>query len=77
MIGVTYMQQKGVKKISKLAEVRKSKGLSQETLAKLSGVHRVTIARYETGKSFPNIRTLERLSDALKVKVGELIEKVG
>ena len=59
----------------KLAELRKSKGLSQEKLAKLSGVHRVTIARMETGKISPNIRTLEKLSAALKVKVSELIEK--
>lgn len=63
--------------ISRLAEVRKAKGLSQEKLAKLSGVHRVTIARYESGKCLPNIRTLERLSDALKVNLGELVEKVG
>jgi transcriptional regulator with XRE-family HTH domain len=46
-------------------------------LAKASGVHRVTIARMETGKISPNIRTLEKLSAALGVKVSELIEKAG
>ena len=60
--------------ISKLAILRKSKGLSQQKLAVLSGVHRVTIARIETGKLSPNIRTLEKLSDALKIPVRLLVE---
>ena len=68
---------KGGEHISALAIIRKSKGLSQDGLAKLSGVCRVTIARYETGKSTPNIRTLEKLSEALKVPVGKLLEKAG
>ena len=71
------MLQKGVTPISKLAQVRKAQGLSQERLAELSGVHRVSIARIETGEISPNIRTLEKLADALQVTVGELIEKAG
>ena len=68
---------KGVKPISKLAQVRKEQGLSQERLAELSGVHRVTIARIETGEISPNVRTLEKLSGALDVPVSELIERAG
>ena len=64
-------------KISKIAEMRKKRGLSQERLAELSGVHRVSIARYETGKASPNVRTLRRLADALKVSPEKLIEKAG
>ena len=60
----------------RLAQVRKSKGLSQEALAKLSGVHRVTIARIETGKASTKVDTLQRLSVALGVTVDELIEGV-
>ena len=67
----------GVTQISKLAQVRKAQGLSQERLAELSGVHRVSIARIETGEISPNIRTLEKLADALQVAVSELIEKAG
>ena len=63
--------------LQNLKRIRIEQGLSQEKLAKLSGVHRVTIARYESGKCLPNIRTLEMLSDALKVNLGELVEKVG
>lgn len=68
---------KGVTIISKLAQVRKEQGLSQERLAELSGVHRVTIARIETGEISPNVRTLEKLSGALDVPVSELIERAG
>ena len=71
------MLQKGVTQISKLAQVRKAQGLSQERLAELSGVHRVSIARIETGEISPNVRTLEKLADALGVAVSELIEKAG
>ena len=68
---------KGVDKISKLAQVRKEHGLSQERLAELSGVPRVTIARIESGEISPNVRTLEKLSGAMEVPVTELIEKAG
>ena len=61
--------------ILSLAEVRKAKGFTQESLAKRSGVHRVSIARYETGKASPNLRTLERLSDALGVPITALTKK--
>ena len=73
--GVSYLLQKGVTLISKLAQVRKAQGLSQAQLAEISGVHRVTIARIETWEISPNIRTLEKLADALRVTVTELIEK--
>ena len=61
----------------KLAQVRRDKGLSQEQLATLSGVHRVTIARFETGKANPNLQTLERLSAALGVPIDDLVDRVG
>ena len=72
------MLQKGVGKISKLAEVRKAMGHTQESLAAMSGVNRVTIARFETGKASPKLRTLKRLSKALGVPIDDLIdEKAG
>ena len=57
----------------RLAEVRKAKGISQERLARLSGVSRLTIARIETGITSPTIITLKKIADALCVTVGELI----
>ena len=61
----------------KLVTIRKAHGLSQERLSELSGVARVTIARYETGKISLTVRTLERLAKALGVPVYELIDQKG
>ena len=61
----------------KLAKVRASQGYTQSKLAELSGVHRVTIARIESGEISPNVRTLEKLAKALNVKVDELLGKAG
>ena len=62
--------------MSRLARLRKVKGVSQDRLSKLSGVSRVTIARIETGKSSPNLKTLELLANALKVPVIDIVEGV-
>jgi len=59
----------------KLAEIRKSRGLSQYALAELSGVSRVTIARIESGAYNPTLQTLEQLAAALGVTVGELVDR--
>ena len=55
----------GGESITKLAKVRKTQGLTQRKLAVMSGVHRVLIAKYETGVISPNVRNLKRLADAL------------
>ena len=62
--------------MSRLARLRKVKGVSQDRLSKLSGVSRVTIARIETGKSSPNLKTLELLANALKVPAIDIVEGV-
>lgn len=54
-----------------LAELRKSKNLTQRELAKRSGVSNVTIADYERGVKDTRNMTLRnaiRLADALKVR---------
>ena len=66
-----------MKTISKLAQVRKAKGLSQDRLAELSGVSRITISRIESGNESPRVRTLVLLSRALKVKLTDILEKAG
>ena len=69
-----HENRKGVA-IIRLAEIRKSRGLSQYALAELSGISRVTIARIETGKMNPTLQTLEQLAAALGVTVGELVDR--
>ena len=68
---------KGVDSISKLAQVRRKKGLSQVRLAELSGVSRITISRIESGKESPRVQTLQTLSRVLKVKLTDIVEKAG
>ena len=65
---------KGVVTISRLSRMRKIKGFSQDRLSKVSGVSRVTIARIESGASSPTSRTLEKIADALKVPVTDILE---
>ena len=57
----------------KLREIRKQKGLSQEQLAELSHVHRVSISMFENGKKNPNVDSLKRLANALDVSTDELL----
>ena len=45
---------------------RKALGLTQEQLAKLSGVRQETICRLETGLHSPTVRTVEKIERALK-----------
>lgn len=72
---VAYTKRKGVDRITRLAEVRRANGFTQEQLAAASGVHRVTIARLENGKASAKVETLERLAGALGVLVDDLIDK--
>ena len=60
-----------------LREIRKQKGMTQTALSKFSGVNRVCIAKYETGKNEPSLKTSEKLAAALGVTVDELIGKAG
>lgn len=65
--------------LEKLVPIRKRKGMTQEALSRASGIHRVTIAKYETGASSPRLSNLEKLAEALGVTVSELLgeEKAG
>ena len=59
---------------NRLRELRKSRGLTQGLLALKSGVHRTSIARYETGKNGMSEKNLIRIAGALNVSVDELIK---
>jgi transcriptional regulator with XRE-family HTH domain len=52
----------------KLAELRKKKGLTQEKLAELAGVHWTYIAKMEAGDRFPSSRLLLKLADIFDKK---------
>lgn len=58
----------------KLKQLRKSKGMNQEELARLSGVSRNSIVNWETGKRMPRADDITRLAMILGVSESELIE---
>ena len=58
--------------LSRLREERKRSRLTQEELALISGVARVTIARLETGTAKAKPETARKLSRALKVEPTDL-----
>jgi transcriptional regulator with XRE-family HTH domain len=73
-----------VKKISiserlakRLKKTRKSKGLSLEATAKLSGVSRSMLSQIERGESSPTVATLWSLTSALQVDFAGLLDEDG
>lgn len=58
-----------------IKKMRLTVGMSQEELAKASGVSRVAIARYETGERVPSVIIAARIANALGCKVDDLIKE--
>ena len=59
----------------KLKAARKQKCLSQAALGKLIGVRTQTISNWETGKSEPNLETINKLCEILNIPLYSLISK--
>lgn len=55
-----------------LKQIRKSKNITQETLAEMIGIHPRQISKIETGEHFPNSTTLENICISLSVSPKEL-----
>ena len=53
---------------------RKVRGLSQRALAERAGVGYVNIARLELGQTDPRLSTLQRLAEALGIRLVDLFE---
>jgi transcriptional regulator with XRE-family HTH domain len=58
----------------RLAEVRKSRGLTQEGLAEMLDISSVSITYLETGRRWPRLLTLQRIAKALKTNVADLFK---
>lgn len=61
--------------MGRIRQARRRAGLSQEELAKTSGVSPATVAQAELGHRQPQGRTLRKLATTLGVEVAELIEE--
>ncbi len=59
-----------------IKEKRAQMGVTQVQLAALAGMDPATLNRIEQGKANPNLKTIERLADALEVEVGDFFPKV-
>ncbi len=57
---------------SRLRELRRAKGWSQEELADLSGCHRTYIGMLERRRGNPSLRVLAVIAEALGVSTSEL-----
>ncbi len=57
-----------------LKRLRESKGWSQEQFAEEADIHRTYISDLERGARNPTIKIIEKLSVALGVKAGSLID---
>jgi len=62
------------RKLTQLRKIRRLRDLTQEELAKRSGVSLASIHKAETGASSPRLDTLEALAGALDVDVQDLIQ---
>ena len=63
----------------KLQQIRKAKGLTQEKLEELAGVHEKHISKLELGTYKPSFDTLNKVLTALDLKIDEVglnLEKV-
>jgi DNA-binding XRE family transcriptional regulator len=50
----------------KIIEQRRALGISQQELARLSGLRQETISRLESGKHSPTVRTVDKIDEALQ-----------
>ena len=56
-----------------IAELRKSKNMTQQQLAEKIGVSSKTVSKWETGRGMPELSTLKPLSDELGITINELL----
>jgi len=59
---------------SKLRQMRKARGVSQEDLADAIGVKKAAISKYELKKAHPTIDRLKQIADFLQCRLSDLIE---
>ena len=57
-----------------IRRARTRRHLTQDDLAQTVHTTRQTISNYETGRSRPDVETLQRLADALGVELTELLD---
>lgn len=59
-----------------IAEFRKKKGVSQEVLSGLADIGRTHLSAIERGERKPTLETLFRISNALDVKMSDIVLEI-
>lgn len=58
----------------KIRKTRKQKKMTQNTLARLTGLAAITIRQYEANKYIPKIKNLRKIAHALNTSLSEFLE---
>jgi transcriptional regulator with XRE-family HTH domain len=58
----------------RIAELRRARGLTQESLAERAGISRESVGKIEGNSRSPSLAMLEKLANALEVPVSKLLE---
>jgi transcriptional regulator with XRE-family HTH domain len=61
----------------RLRALRAERDISQDTLAKRTGIHATAIGRLERGKREPRLKTILRLAEGLNAHPGRLLDHLG
>lgn len=59
----------------RVQELRKTKGISQEELASLAGVHRTYIGMIERAEKNITLCNIEKIANALNISISDLFQK--
>lgn len=59
-----------------IADFRRKKGISQEVLSGLAAIGRTHLSAIERGERKPTLETLYRLSNALDVRMSEIVMEI-
>ena len=59
---------------ARIKELRKNKGLTQQQLAELIDIDPKHLSKIEVGNSYPSLYNLEKITNALNVKMQDLFK---
>ena len=61
---------------STVRKIRQSQNVSQEKFADLCGLHRTYISDIELGKRNVSLENIEKMANALDIKISELFKEI-
>jgi transcriptional regulator with XRE-family HTH domain len=70
------MKKEQIQKIvgNRIRSLRESKGVSQQVLAAICNFEKGNMSRIEAGRTNPTLSTLYKISQALEIKITDLVD---